>query len=72
MGFLWACEQCRDSLLVGPGGSLGTVYGILVDWAIYILGCGLFRIVSRHFKIGPSILTLFGIFKWVGLIGLIY
>ena len=57
---------------MGPGGSLGTVYGILVDWAIYILGCGLFRIVSRLFKIGPSKLTFFGIFKWVGLIGLIY
>jgi hypothetical protein len=40
---------------------------------IYIFsGCGLFRIVSKHFKIGPSKLILFGMFKWVGLIGLIY
>ena len=36
MGFLWACEQCRDFLLVGPGGSLDIVYGILVGWAMYI------------------------------------
>jgi hypothetical protein len=57
---------------VGPGGSLGTIYGILVDWAIYVLGCGLFRIVTRHFKISPSKLTFFRIFEWVGLIGLTY
>ena len=63
---------------MGPGGSLGIVYSILVGWAMYIYiyiyfrVVGFFRIVSRHFKIGPSKLTLFGIFKWVGLIGLIY
>ena len=58
---------------MGPGNSLGAVWGILMGWAIYIFWVvGFFRIVSKHFKIGPSKLTLFGIFKWAGLIGLIY
>jgi hypothetical protein len=58
---------------MGPGGSLGAVYSTLMGWAtyIYFLGCGFFRIVSKHFKIDPSKLTLFGIFKWVVLIRLI-
>jgi hypothetical protein len=35
---------------MGPGDSLGTVLNILwVGLYIYISGCGLFRIVSKHF-----------------------
>ena len=59
---------------MGPGGSLGAVYSTLMGWAIYIYifwVVGFFGIVSKHFKIGSSKLTLFEIFKWVGLIGLI-
>ena len=50
---------------MGPGGSLGVVYSTskLVGPHIYILGCGLFRIVSKHFEMGPSKLILFGLFK---------
>ena len=58
---------------MGPGDSLGAALNILMVWAIYVFRVmGFFRIVSKHFKIGPNKLTLFGIFKWVGLIGLIY
>ena len=59
---------------MGPDGSLAAVYSILklVRPHIYILGCGLVKIVSKHFEMGPSKLTLFGLFKWIGLIGLIY
>ena len=57
---------------MGPGDSLGAALSILMGWAIYVFRVvGFFRIVPKHFKIGPSKLTLFGIFKWVGLIGLI-
>ena len=59
---------------MGPGGSLGAVYSNLMGCATYIYifwVVGFFRIVPKHFKIGPIKLTLFGIFEWVGLIGLI-
>ena len=57
---------------MGPGDSLGAALSILMGWAIYVFRVmGFFRIVPKHFKIGPSKLTLFGIFKWVRLIGLI-
>ena len=78
---------------MGPGGSLGIVYGILVGWTthayihtyiyiyiyiyifiylfIYFRVVGFFRIVPNHFNIGPNKLILFGMFKGVGLIGLI-
>ena len=35
MGLFWACEQCRDSLIIGPDGLLGAVQGILVGWAYW-------------------------------------
>ena len=39
---------------------------IYIFWVV-----GFFRIVSKHFKIVPNKLILFGIFKWIGLIRLI-
>ena len=59
---------------MGLCGSLAAVYSTLklVRPHIYILGCGLFKIVSKYFEMGPSKLTLFGLFKWIELIGLIY
>jgi hypothetical protein len=58
-GPMWLIGCC-----IGHFNGLGYIYIFrVVDF---------FRIVSKHFKIGPSKLTLFGIFKWVGLIGLIY
>ena len=58
---------------MGPGDSLGAALSILLGWAIYVFRVvGFFRIVPKYFKMGLSKLTLFGIFKWAGLIGLIY
>jgi hypothetical protein len=66
-------NSAEYSFIMGPGDSLGAALSILMGWAICVFRVvGFFKIVSKHFKIGPSKLTLFGIFEWVGLIGLIY